>query len=459
MHHPLSVHATSLPLPAGRRLPFAWQAAPIGRNLPLTLAGPLSGRQRLRVAIALDDRLERTLLVRAVTDGSELARIDCRFASVFQVCEVHIDGADLAHGVTLTLAEDQPPLWIFTVTDARAPLLAPHVCADRPGGGALAAAHDRLCSFDSIQPFGWMEGCVLDGLCDLAEATGAARWGQAAERRLARFISADGSLRYENPRSEPADGTMYGIEGGLPFAALARLHPGHPALAIPAAFWRERRAERGAIHDHHEVSAEGCYTVAYPLAMCAGRHPEFAAWAVEELRRRHRLLRDGEDVWLRYYEDSATRSFRHWSRGLAWVLLGTVRTLLALGEAPDDLRHDLVRLVHRVLVWQRPDGLWSNIADEPSVTADTSGSAGLAAGLALAARHDLLPVDLRGPAVAAALHSRSALRAALTPDGFLTGVAPINKGGESLQRSDYRVIAAFGLGLMAQLEAALSPRA
>ncbi len=458
-HHPLTAIAAPLPLPQGRRLPFAWQAAPVSRDLPLMLHGPAGGGRRLRIAIALDDRLERTLVIRAAADGVEVARIDCRYASVFQILEARLDGADLSRGVSVTLADDQPPLWIFSATDARAPLLAPHVCDDAPGGDALAASHERLCSFDSIQTFGWMEGCVLDGLCDLADATGGSHWREAAQGRLARFISADGGLRYENHRSEPADGTIYGIEGGLPFAALARLSPDHPALAIPASFWRARRAERGAIHDHHEVSAEGCYTVAYPLAMCARRFPEFSAWAIEELRRRHRLLRDGEDVWLRYYTDSGTRSFRHWGRGLAWVLLGTVRTLIVLGEAPDDLRHDLVRLVRRVLAWQRPDGLWSNIADDPTIVTDTSGSAGLGAGLALAARHGLLPDELRIPAMEAAVRCRAAVRCALTPDGFLTGVAPVNKGGEALQRSDCRVSIAFGLGLMAQLEAALSPGA
>ena len=42
----------------------------------------------------------------------------------------------------------------------------------------------------------------------------------------------------------------------------------------------------------------------------------------------------------------------------------------------------------------------------------------------------------------------------LTPDGFLTGVAQSNRGGQSLQQSDYRVISQMGMGLMAQLAAA-----
>jgi hypothetical protein len=42
------------------------------------------------------------------------------------------------------------------------------------------------------------------------------------------------------------------------------------------------------------------------------------------------------------------------------------------------------------------------------------------------------------------------------PDGFLGGVAQANKGGERLQRGDYRVIYQMGMGLMAQLIAALA---
>ena len=39
--------------------------------------------------------------------------------------------------------------------------------------------------------------------------------------------------------------------------------------------------------------------------------------------------------------------------------------------------------------------------------------------------------------------------------GFLDGAAPSNKGGLELQRSDYRGIFQMGMGLMAQLIAAL----
>lgn len=82
---------------------------------------------------------------------------------------------------------------------------------------------------------------------------------------------------------------------------------------------------------------------------------------------------------------------------------------------------------------------------------DNGGSAGIAAALALGVKAGLLSAAMREPAARAA----QALSAALTPDGFLKGVAQVNKGGEALQRDDYRVISQFGMGLLAQLYAAL----
>ncbi|HID22692.1 MAG TPA: hypothetical protein EYP14_09870 [Planctomycetaceae bacterium] len=44
----------------------------------------------------------------------------------------------------------------------------------------------------------------------------------------------------------------------------------------------------------------------------------------------------------------------------------------------------------------------------------------------------------------------------LTSDGLLGGASQSNKGGESLQRSDYRRVYQMAMGLQAQLIAALS---
>ena len=74
-------------------------------------------------------------------------------------------------------------------------------------------------------------------------------------------------------------------------------------------------------------------------------------------------------------------TYRGWSRGVAWYLLGLVR---CLAEVPPAQRPpDLVQEVGRAPTWaashQRSDGLWANFLEEPELDADTSGSAGIAA--------------------------------------------------------------------------------
>jgi rhamnogalacturonyl hydrolase YesR len=148
-------------------------------------------------------------------------------------------------------------------------------------------------------------------------------------------------------------------------------------------------------------------------------------------------------------------AFKNWCRGVAWYLLGMTRTLAVLksarGGMADELRDELRRASAWAVGLQGGDGLWRNFLDEHGSAADTSGSAGIAAALALGVAEKLLPDANREPAE----RCLSALRGRLTPDGLLSGVAPSNKGGEELQRSDYRVLMQMGMGLMAQLQGAL----
>ena len=87
---------------------------------------------------------------------------------------------------------------------------------------------------------------------------------------------------------------------------------------------------------------------------------------------------------------------------------------------------------------------------------DSSGSAGIAAAIALAVRQGMLGRE----------HLRTARRAKdglmnhLSADGWLRGVSQSNKPeaeGIDLQRGPHRVIAPWGMGLLAQLLAALAP--
>jgi rhamnogalacturonyl hydrolase YesR len=130
--------------------------------------------------------------------------------------------------------------------------------------------------------------------------------------------------------------------------------------------------------------------------------------------------------------DGGSRTFRNWSRGVAWYFLGLARSLPHLRAAGVDVR-ELETEIRRMAVFvrkhQRSDGLWNCFLDDTATEPDSSGSAGIAAALALAARAGTLSAE----DLAAAQFTKSALLARLTPDGFLTGVAQGNRGGERLQ--------------------------
>jgi unsaturated rhamnogalacturonyl hydrolase len=275
-----------------------------------------------------------------------------------------------------------------------------------------------------------------------------------ARKHLALFFK-DGGLVYENHVSAPSDGKIYGIEGTLPFAALARLEPKHPLHDQVLAFWQSRRRPTGSIQDGDSMTSEGAYTVGYALAEIARarQSDELMLRALTQVRVRQARLLDGREFW-RTYSDNGRRGNRNWARGIAWQILGLTRTL-AVAKDRDDIT-DLIIHLQRFAQWaialQRPDGLWSVFADEPTLSPDTAGSAGIAAALAKGAKHGWLDDQAK----AAAKKTFAGLQPYLTPDGFLGGVSQSNKGGEGLQRSDYRSLYQMGMGLMAQLIAALA---
>jgi hypothetical protein len=284
-----------------------------------------------------------------------------------------------------------------------------------------------------------MEGCVLDALRDLG-LRGSLR------RHLAYY--------FERPGGEVPD-LLFGVENTLPVAALSAERPDHPAVDRALAYWKSRQDAEGSVQSA-ATTAEGCYTTGYPLAMTARarRLPELREMALRQLRVRQRRLVTGGDLWLRAYPDGR-RTFRNWSRGVAWYFLGITRTLAALGPGEDleDLNAECRRVAAWAVRYQRKDGLWSCFLDEPAIAPDTSGSSGIAAALALGVRQGWLAEAY----LEAARKTARGVESYLTPDGFLTGVSQSNKAeaGEQLQRSDYRVTLQFGMGLYGQLLAAL----
>lgn len=471
--HP-EVHAPPVPFPADRRTPLDWSVAPV--TAPSQAAATLvewppgvgASEGRLRLFVACDLRGTVRVEARSAMTDRLLTTYDIRYPDCHQPYDAPLDREStqlaLTEGVLLSLSEpsanvsgsgDSPPtLWIFAGPQApperRPVLLLDHTATLNPTG----ALHRTLTGIGSVQPFGWMEGCVLDALYDLAVTfprDGRAR--TALSEHLA-FYFPNGALRYEDPRGRPADGRVYGIEATLPYAVLAKLNPLDPALSQAIESWRVRTDDEGCVKDI-PTTAEGSYTVAYPMAAIAQRTDEaLRDAAVRQLRSRRERLCTGKDLHLRLFPDGA-RVYRNWARAYAWYLLGLVRTLTELGDEADTagLWDEARRVAALALSRRNADGIWDCYLGEPETGAETCGSAGIAAALALGTEQGQFDTFREG---AAALRAWEELAGTyLTEDGWLSGGSPSNKGGEELQRSGYRMLSGVGNGLMGQLGAAL----
>lgn len=465
--------AATVVLPAKKRLPFGWSAFPVTHLDPARLIWPRSQAHepvaaptRLRLTLAVDDRSPRHVEVALAESGRLVGTFDLRFAHALELFELPLKAGDAAdirrEGLALRLREPGEPLWFISPAAGSPhcpPELQPHLLRLTGTPHARVEFLHRLASRGSVMPFGWMEGCVLDGLRELATRDADQRFENARRDHWSLFLDARGRLVYESPRSEIADETFGNIEEVLPIADLALQDPRHRLVDLALAYLDTQKRSDGLIYSGNVVSAEGSYTIAYPLAAIAARRGNQAR-AESALRqllgRRDRLWHEGS-LWLRH-DDRGQRTFRNWARGVAWHFLGLTRALPHLrtaGVPTGEIEAEIRRTAAFVRPLQRRDGLWNCFLDDPAVAPDTSGSAGIAAALALGAASGVLTKD----DTAAARRTWAALESRLTPDGYLTGVAQSNRGGEALQRSDYRVISAMGMGLMAQLLAALPPEA
>jgi unsaturated rhamnogalacturonyl hydrolase len=463
--------------PEGNRLPSGWTAVRLresedGLRLIWPDAGrsstpPLQSGSRLRITVALEYRDVQFVEVSLAQSGLHLGYFDIRYAYVFQPFELiltaELTEAVLREGVQLRLqGEGDRQLWIFDELegDPARQLFVPHLLIGE-GSDRFESYLQSMASLSSLQPFGWLEGCVLDGLYALRKEIGAERADSVIEAHLGQFVDAEGRLRYEDLKGRKADGAFTTIEATLPLAVIVKHRSDHPLVKQALIFWDAKGInDSGAIIDGDALTAEGVYTVAYPLAVIASRlgRGDLAELAIRQaLLRRDWLTRD-KHVYLRYHQHAGTHTFRSWSRAFAWYMLGMTRTWIELkgsGYAAlpgvDELEHELLRVAEVALAWRQQEGLWSCFLDEPGTGIETSGSAGIATALALGAKHGLLPQKYFDVAV----ESLDALKAYLTPDGILSGVSQRNAGGMELQTGGYRVLSQMGMGLMAQLYAAV----
>ncbi len=451
-------------IPDGYDIPFNWQATLVPQSSeglklewnPGTF--PKNQSARLRIASATDGREITKLRARTARTGTDLGVLDVRFAIYMQPFELEIAPENLpkvlSEGIVLQQVEGKNPFYVFTRNEngKQAPTaLLPHILTFNKENNK-DAWKERLLSLESMQTFGWMHGCALDGIMELAQHSEKAK--SALEQHLLMFFG-DNQLHYAAYRNQNRTNQLSGVESLLPFAVLARTDPRHPALQLVIDFCEKHRNAQNVIADgqgDRSLKTEECYTVSYPLAVMARQldRPELAEWAAQTLLARAELLHTPEYVYQRSKESGDERIYPDWGRGVAWYLLGLTKTITHLPDSPD--RQKLLvafqEAAAQVIADQRPNGLWYCFFDQPATGYETSGSAGVAAALAHGYQHGYLDKSARN----AARKAKKGLQDYMTPDGFLTGSAQANKGGIALQTDGFRVIATYTLGFMAHLD-------
>ncbi len=443
------------------RVAFGWPASQVEPDGTITVKPAEALPQAdlyLRLTPALEMRDIKLLRVYTEENDDFLGIIDIRFSSVLVPYELKIDQQYInsinEHGLKITL-ESEKPFGFFTASAKKGahPVFTPHFLVSSKEKGDLKDFLDCFMSIKSIQAFGWREGTVLDGLWQLYTKKGEERALQAIKAHFDLYFDDNQDLHYENSHNVPRDNRIDGIESTIPYATLTRINPNHKMLKNVITGLEGETKENGMITGSMTLTAEGCYTVAYPLAVMgkAWNDPSLMQKAIEQLKHRFVLIAD-ESLYLRYYTETNKYTYRNWARGAAWTLLGFARTIV---ELKDDIQDEEVLAKFRegvdiALSMQQENGLWNGFMHTDNAV-DTSGSAGICATIMTGINNGLLPESYRSHAE----KCWTALQHYLTPDGFLKSVSQDNRGGEELQASDYRVIAQMGMGLMAQLYAEL----
>lgn len=454
---PLKVVGNSTTLAKDKRIAFGWTPHILNPDDSVLLKpGHLLEGDHLflRLSVAVE-MWEQAILQVTVPDGkgTQLGVLDIRSSSVLVPYELKIDGTHRqkikTYGIELKLLTPEP-FGFFGGSMAKMAntVFVPHLLVSSEEIGTIDDFLNCFMSLNSIQAFGWREGTVLDGLWQLYSLKGEERALQAIKDHFDLFFEGE-NLKYENSRNDPRDNEIDGIESTIPYATLARISPDHPILKTVIEAWDSYTQKNGMVTDGATITAEGCYTVAYPMAVIgkAWNDKGLKKRAIEQLK--HRLvLIEKEKLNLRYHTNTGTYTYKNWARGAAWTLLGFARTIAELkGEIKDK---EIIRMfkkgVDNAIAMQQENGLWNGFMHTNNAP-DTSGSAGISAAILIGIKEGLLPETYRRYAE----KCWKTLPDYLTPDGFLKGVSQDNRGGVALQEGDYRVIAQMGMGMMAQL--------
>jgi unsaturated rhamnogalacturonyl hydrolase len=461
------VNAPEIAFPREKRIPLDWKAFPVPattNSKPAILQFPFlksdSDTIWFRITAAIDFREELIVSAFLPESGKEIGQFDIRFAHPFQPFEIPVNSSFLdeigKQGIALRMIKGQKDAWFFQPDLARTDNqgLQPHLLVGKNEHHEIAFRENML-SMNSFAPFGWIGGCVFDALWEMSE-TGDQEALRVLKKQLSYFLDEEKGIIFENPMTEPKDGTFNSIEDFLPLVAITGLYPNHPSIQMALDFLKTKENPEGIILSGNDITTEACYTVAYPLAALAvnRNNRELAQIALKQLRFRTIFLVNKNKIHQRSTL-SGHQTFSNWGRGITWYLLGTVKTLKILKESTfndlneiKEVENDFIQAIEMVYNFQSKDGLWYSFIDRPETGVDTSASAGIAKAFVLGFKLGLLDSAFQEKAKMA----YKSLQTYLTVDGFLTGVSQINRGGEELQSSGYRVISQFGMGLFAQLE-------
>ncbi len=145
-----------------------------------------------------------------------------------------------------------------------------------------------------------------------------------------------------------------------------------------------------------------------------------------------------------------------WTRGNAWIVLGTPLILSEINEiipVPAEILERYRRLVDGVLSYQATNGLWHTVMDHPNFYQESSGSAGIACGILKSIRQGYLSPGPYLPGIEKAV---SGLLEKISPQGIVNGVSggtPIMDMIEGYNKlSCYPTLYGQGLALMLLVE-------
>ena len=182
---------------------------------------------------------------------------------------------------------------------------------------------------------------------------------------------------------------------------------------------------------------------------------KFAKEAAQQLLLHLQVLQDPQTGVLfhgYFCAEKHHKSNARWTRGNAWITIGTplildeIKDLITL---PVEIGERYRRLVDGLIQYQAENGLWSTVMDQPDFYQETSGSAGIAAGILKSIHQGVLPADGYLPVVEKAI---GGVLSKINPEGAVTGVSggtPIMNTIEEYSRlSRYPTLYGQGLSLM-----------